>query len=76
MYLPARRKVLPTDSSVWTLRNGLNGQISDSLGKALLLLAGINHYADYRDEDINSKLKWHTIAVSAFISHSIFVTKS
>ena len=57
-------KVLPNDSYVRTWRNGLWGQVSDSLGKALLLPADLGHYLDCWDEDIVLKLKWHTIAVS------------
>lgn len=60
-------KVLPTNSFVQTWRKGLNGQISDSLGNALLLLVDINHYVDCRDKDVISKLKWHIIAVSISI---------
>nr|POE75058.1 hypothetical protein CFP56_15847 [Quercus suber] len=56
-------KVLPIDSYIWTWRNGLRGQVSDSLGKALLLLADLNHYTDCQDKDIVPKLKWHTIAI-------------
>ena len=60
-------KVLPIDSYVRTWRSGLGGQVSDSLGKALLLPVDLDHYADCRDKDIFLKLKWHTIAVSVYL---------
>lgn len=62
-------KVLPTNSYIRTWRNGLRGQVFDSLGMAILLLANLDHYLDSRDEDIVLKLKWHTIAVSILIPH-------
>ena len=62
-------KVLPTDSYTRTWRNGLRGQVSDSLGKALLLPANLEHYADFQDEDIVLKLRWHTVAMSICIPH-------
>ena len=50
-------KPLPTDSYVRTWRNGLEGQVVDSLGQALLLHEDMQHYADCRDEDVALKLK-------------------
>ena len=60
---------MPTDSYTRTWRNGLRGQVSDSLGKALLLPANLEHYADFQDEDIVLKLRWHTVAMSICIPH-------
>lgn len=57
-------KVLPTDSFVCTWWNSLKGEAFDSLGKALLLPNDMDHYVGCRDDDLISKLKWHTIAVS------------
>lgn len=70
-------KVLPTDSYVWTWRNGLEGQVSDSLGMALLLLVNLDHYTDSRDEDIVLKLKWahysHEYTYSPLVSISLLL---
>ena len=57
-------KVLPSDSYVRTWRNGLRGQGSNSLERALLLLADLEHYSGCQDEDLILKLKWHNIAMS------------
>ena len=45
-YFQLGDKVLPTDSYIWTWRNGLGGQVSNSLGKALFLPTDQDHYAD------------------------------
>ena len=57
-------KVLPSNSYVETWRNGKGGLVSDSLGQVLLLPANLEHYSDYKDDDLVLKLKWHTIVVS------------
>ena len=62
-------KVLTIDSYAQTWKNGLRGQVSNSLGKALLFPANLDYYADCRDEDIVLKLRWHTVAISIFIPH-------
>lgn len=69
-------KVLPIDSFVRTWQNSLGGKTSDSLGNVLLLPNDMDHYKGCRDYDLFSKLKWHTIAVSEFISHSFCVIRS
>lgn len=45
--------------------------MSGSIGHALLLLVDIEHYADYQDDDLALKLKWHTIAVGSSSPESI-----
>ena len=65
-------KPLPNDSHIRTWRNGLGGQVADSLGQALLLLEDMQHYASYRDMDVAIKLKWHTIVVKTLFSFFFF----
>lgn len=58
-----RDKALPSNSYLRTQRNGEGGQVSDSLGQALLLSTNMEHYSSCRDDDLVLKLKSHTIAV-------------
>ena len=67
-------KSLPNNSFVRTWRSDLGGQVTESLGKALLLPINMEHYLSYQDKDLVLKLKWHNIAVctSAFFHPSLF----
>ena len=56
--------ILPSNSYVQTWRSCLRGQVSDSLEKAMLLPANLEHYLGCHDEDLILKLKWHNIAMS------------
>nr|POE61246.1 hypothetical protein CFP56_61492 [Quercus suber] len=62
--IPTNLTVLPSDSYVRTWRNGLGGQVFDSLGNALLSLADLKHYSCCQDEDLILKLKWHNIVAT------------
>lgn len=50
-------KILPSDSYVRTWKSSLGGQVFDSLRKALLLPADLEHYSGYQDKDLILKLK-------------------
>lgn len=64
VHFPTGRQGFLNDSSICTWWNGLKREVSDSLGKALLLPNDMKHYAGCQDDDLISKLKWHTIAMS------------
>ena len=48
---------MPSDSYVRTWKSSLGGQVFDSLRKALLLPADLEHYSGYQDKDLILKLK-------------------
>lgn len=46
--------------------------MSDSLGRALLLSADMEHYVSCQDYGLVLKLKWHTVVVCSV--HDIIIT--
>ena len=68
-----RDKALPSNSFLQTQRSGEGGQVSDSLGQALLLPTDMEHYFDYRDSDLVLKLKWHMIAICFASSQALLL---